>query len=79
VEVVDDTLTGEVLLDEALKMMKQEKMSISDWIDLMSGRFLQIPTNPHHTDFAELRGTWLDRQANNNQERHGTSSRWATN
>ncbi|KAI5814859.1 Golgi phosphoprotein 3-domain-containing protein [Pyronema omphalodes] len=37
VEVVDDTLTGEVLLDEALKMMKQEKMSISDWIDLMSG------------------------------------------
>jgi hypothetical protein len=57
VEVVDDTLTGEVLLDEALKMMKQEKMSISDWIDLMSGRFLQIPTNPHHADFAELRGT----------------------
>lgn len=39
IEVVDDTLTGEVLLDEALKMMKSsEKMSVSSWIDLMSGR-----------------------------------------
>ncbi|KAI0129034.1 vacuolar protein sorting-associated protein 74 [Xylariales sp. AK1849] len=38
IEVVDDTLTGEVLLDEALKMMKaSEKMSVSMWIDLMSG------------------------------------------
>lgn len=38
IEVIDDTLTGEVLLDEALKMMKQsEKMSVSSWIDLMSG------------------------------------------
>ncbi|TKA72900.1 Vacuolar protein sorting-associated protein 74 [Friedmanniomyces simplex] len=37
-EVVDETLTGEVLLDEALKMMKSsEKMSVSSWIDLMSG------------------------------------------
>ncbi|KAK4068422.1 uncharacterized protein Triagg1_7361 [Trichoderma aggressivum f. europaeum] len=39
IEVIDDTLTGEVLLDEALKMMKQsEKMSVSSWIDLMSAR-----------------------------------------
>ena len=39
IEVVDDTLTGEVLLDEALKMMKtSEKMSVSQWIDLMSGK-----------------------------------------
>jgi Golgi phosphoprotein 3 len=39
IEVVDDTLTGEVLLDEALKMMKSsEKMSVSSWIDLMSGK-----------------------------------------
>ena len=39
IEVVDDTLTGEVLLDEALKMMKtSEKMSVSSWIDLMSGQ-----------------------------------------
>ena len=39
VEVIDDTLTGEVLLDEALKMMKSsEKMSVSSWIDLMSGK-----------------------------------------
>ncbi|GAB7365976.1 hypothetical protein MBLNU230_g7303t1 [Neophaeotheca triangularis] len=38
IEVVDDTLTGEVLLDEALKMMKSsEKMSVASWIDLMSG------------------------------------------
>ena len=38
IEVVDDNLTGEVLLDEALKMMKSsEKMSVSSWIDLMSG------------------------------------------
>ena len=40
IEVIDDTLTGEVLLDEALKMMKSsEKMSVSSWIDLMSGWF----------------------------------------
>lgn len=39
IEVVDDTLTGEVLLDEALKMMKaSEQMSVSSWIDLMSGK-----------------------------------------
>ena len=38
IEVVDETQTGEVLLDEALKMMKSsEKMSVSSWIDLMSG------------------------------------------
>uniref|UniRef100_A0A8H7TR31 Vacuolar protein sorting-associated protein 74 n=1 Tax=Bionectria ochroleuca TaxID=29856 RepID=A0A8H7TR31_BIOOC len=38
IEVIDDALTGEVLLDEALKMMKQsEKMSVTTWIDLMSG------------------------------------------
>lgn len=41
IEVIDDTLTGEVLLDEALKMMKSsEKMSVSSWIDLMSGTSL---------------------------------------
>ncbi len=44
IEVVDDTLTGEVLLDEALKMMKtSEKMSVSSWIDLMSGMRLPTP------------------------------------
>ena len=41
IEVIDDTLTGEVLLDEALKLMKgSEKMSVSSWIDLMSGNLL---------------------------------------
>lgn len=39
IEVVNDKLTGEVLLDEALKMMKlSEKMSVASWIDLMSGK-----------------------------------------
>lgn len=38
IEVTDDALTGEFLLDEALKLMKtSEKMSVSSWIDLMSG------------------------------------------
>lgn len=38
VELVDERLTGEVLLDEALKMIKgSEKMSVGQWIDLMSG------------------------------------------
>lgn len=39
IEVIDESQTGEVLLDEALKMMKSsEKMSVSSWIDLMSGK-----------------------------------------
>lgn len=47
IEVIDDTLTGEVLLDEALKMMKtSEKMSVSSWIDLMSGMRLPAPRQP---------------------------------
>lgn len=38
IEVIDDKPTGEVLLDEALKMMKaSEKMNVGTWIDLMSG------------------------------------------
>ncbi|KAK9476279.1 Golgi phosphoprotein 3-domain-containing protein [Lipomyces japonicus] len=38
IEVIDEKLTGEVLLDEALKLMKGgEKMSVATWIDLMSG------------------------------------------
>ena len=49
VDVVDDTPTGEALLDEALKIMKSEqatdsatgkpgkRYSISQWIDLLSG------------------------------------------
>lgn len=36
-------MTGEVLLDEALKMMKvSEKMSVGTWIDLMSGKLSLI-------------------------------------
>lgn len=53
IEVVDDTLTGEVLLDEALKMMKSsEKMSVSSWIDLMSGQY--IVYNPGLHDLGVL-------------------------
>lgn len=38
IEVIDERLTGEVLLDEALKMIKvSEPMSVGTWIDLMSG------------------------------------------
>jgi hypothetical protein len=45
IEVVDDSLTGEVLLDEALKMMKSsEKMSVASWIDLMSGEYESVRT-----------------------------------
>lgn len=41
IEVVDERLTGEVILDEALKMMKvSERMSVGTWIDLMSGEHI---------------------------------------
>ncbi len=44
IEVVDETPTGEVLLDETLKMMKaSEKMSVSSWIDLLSGASFLLP------------------------------------
>lgn len=47
IEVVDDTLTGEVLLDETLKMMKaSEKMSVSAWVDLLSGMHLPLTPPP---------------------------------
>lgn len=46
IEVIDESLTGEVLLDETLKMMKQsEKMSVSSWIDLLSGPSLLLPAS----------------------------------
>lgn len=60
IEVIDDTLTGEVLLDEALKMMKSsEKMSVSSWIDLMSGKALRGNERPSH--HFGLRSCKLDR------------------
>ncbi len=41
IEVIDSTLTGEVLLDESLKLMKaSEPMSVGQWIDLLSGKLL---------------------------------------
>src|SRR5688500_15267974 len=56
IEVIDDTLTGEVLLDEALKLMKtSEKMSVHSWIDLMSG-ITPLPffLSPHPFRFNDL-------------------------
>jgi Golgi phosphoprotein 3 len=44
IEVIDDTMTGETLLDETLKMMKNsEKMSVNSWIDLLSGQSPCMP------------------------------------
>ncbi|KAJ3199261.1 hypothetical protein HK099_003245, partial [Clydaea vesicula] len=37
VEVIDDKNTGEVILDEALKLIKIDKQTVSSWIDLLSG------------------------------------------
>lgn len=37
IEVINDTPTGEVLLDEALKYIKMEKQSVLTWIDLLCG------------------------------------------
>lgn len=65
IEVIDDTQTGEVLLDEALKMMKaSEKMSVSSWIDLMSGTATISPL------FLCCRPNLID--CAHNQARHGT-------
>jgi Golgi phosphoprotein 3 len=43
-EVVNAKMTGEVLLDEALKLIKssEEKRSILEWIDLLSGESQRI-------------------------------------
>lgn len=41
-EVIDDSITGEVLLDEALKYIKGDVDSISNWIDLLSGNTICI-------------------------------------
>ena len=61
IEVVDDTLTGEVLLDEALKMMKSsEKMSVSSWIDLMSGMRPPPPLTSIYVQIpCEFESNWL--------------------
>lgn len=54
IEVVDDTLTGEVLLDEALKIMKSsEKMSVNSWIDLLSGTLRRSIS--HHNPYSFFR------------------------
>ncbi|VEU20707.1 DEKNAAC101616 [Brettanomyces naardenensis] len=39
IECIDSTMTGETLLDEALKLIKNDDshLSVADWIDLLSG------------------------------------------
>lgn len=38
IELIDDKITGETLLDETIKMMKtSEPLSVSTWIDYLSG------------------------------------------
>lgn len=37
IEVIDKSNTGEVLLDEALKLIATDQQTISGWIDLLSG------------------------------------------
>lgn len=45
VDVIDGKMTGEVLLDEALKMMKaSDRMSVGQWVDLMSGKYTRSTT-----------------------------------
>lgn len=74
IEVIDDTLTGEVLLDEALKMMKaSEKMSVSSWIDLMSGMWpVWVPYTPPSLLNLPAK-TWSLTKSSGLQERLGTS------
>ncbi len=57
VEVIDTRLTGETILDEALKMMKQheatgEKIAVNTWIDLLSGTSFSVHS-PHATDASQ--------------------------
>jgi Golgi phosphoprotein 3 len=37
VQVLDETGTGEVLLDETLRFLKADNDSVANWIDLLSG------------------------------------------
>lgn len=38
IDLIDGRPTGEVLLDETMKLMKIERHSIGGWIDLLSGK-----------------------------------------
>lgn len=71
IEVIDPAPTGEVLLDEALKLMKSDQQSVASWIDLLSGTFRYCS------------GGYLSLKLTNNtislkQEKPGTSGRWDT-
>lgn len=50
VKVDDDTLTGEVLLDETLRYLKSDADSVANWIDLLSGKlnYCSVYLGPNH-------------------------------
>lgn len=37
IEVIDEKNTGDALLDETLKILKLDKQSLGNWMDLLSG------------------------------------------
>ena len=79
VEVVDDRITGETILDEALKMMKAqdgpggERMSVSSWIDLMSGKSVSDCLYYRVVNFPNRSPHRLSSPSVFRQGRHGTS------
>ena len=79
VEVVDDRITGETILDEALKMMKAqdgpggERMSVSSWIDLMSGKSVSDCLYYRVANFPNRSPHRLSSLSAFRQERHGIS------
>ncbi len=64
VEVLSSKNTGEVLLDEALKVMKgsEEPMSCAQWVDLLSGECIS----------SMRQSTPTDNSTGGTQARHGT-------
>ena len=79
VEVVDDRITGETILDEALKMMKTqdgpggERMSVSSWIDLMSGKSVSDCLHCRVVNFPNRYSHRLSSLTAFRQGRHGIS------
>jgi Golgi phosphoprotein 3 len=45
IEVIDEGLTGEVLLDEACRIIGSDTDTIANWIDLLSGTLHLIRRN----------------------------------
>ena len=56
IELTDPSYTGEVLIDETIKLMKQERHSIGGWIDLLSGTFIFdfLPHTNHTHKYTQI-------------------------